>query len=350
MYDRPVVSQPDPTIAPKGTLPMSRLRSLMRGKGRNLGLVLALVVVLLVLAIFRPQYFRINNFIVVALQMAFIGTAALGMANLIISGNVDLSIGGIFALSAVVSANLALVAPPIVALLAGILVGGIIGLINGALVWRVRLSPIIITLGTMTILRGLVLLVTGGYAVRGVPEAFSQFGQARPLDVPMPVWVLLILAVLANLILHNTTIGRHIFAIGGNREASEAAGIRVRRLVLGAFVVNGLIVGLAAVLAASRYGTASPSFGVGYEFDVITAVILGGVRFNGGEGDILGVMLAVALLGVLNSGLVALGVNPYYTEIVKGAALIFAVSLDQLAQERQSRVRTLLAMRDRARQ
>jgi ribose transport system permease protein len=202
----------------------------------------------------------------------------------------------------------------------------------------------------MTMLRGFVLLVTQGYAVRGVPDEFSVFGQARPLEVPMPVWILLIMAVLAHVILHNTTIGRHIFAIGGNRDASEAAGINVRRLVLGTFTVNGLIVGLAAVLAASRYGTASPSFGVGYEFDVITAVILGGVRFTGGEGDILGVMLAVALLGVLNSGLVALGVDPHYTEIVKGGALVFAVSLDQLAQERQSRWRTILAMRERARQ
>lgn len=350
MYDGPTVSKPDAAVIPAATSSPSRLGSMLSGKGRNLGLALALIVVLLILAVFRPNYFRINNFIVVALQMAFIGTASLGMAHLIISGNVDLSIGGIFAICAVLAANLALVVPPIVALVAGILLGGLIGLINGALVWRIRLSPIIITLGTMTMLRGFVLLVTQGYAVRGVPAAFSEFGQARYLDIPMPVWILIVLAVVANIILHNTTIGRHIFAIGGNREASEAAGINVRRLVLGVFTVNGLIVGLAAVLAASRYGTASPSFGVGYEFDVITAVILGGVRFTGGEGDILGVMLAVALLGVLNSGLVALGVDPHYTEIVKGGALVFAVSLDQLAQERQSRWRTILAMRERARQ
>jgi ribose/xylose/arabinose/galactoside ABC-type transport system permease subunit len=165
----------------------------------------------------------------------------------------------------------------------------------------------------------------------------------------MPVWILMLLAVVAHIILHSTTIGRHVFAIGGNREASEAAGINVRRLVLSTFTVNGLIVGLAAVLAASRYGTASPSFGVGYEFDVITAVILGGVRFTGGEGNVLGVILAVILLGVINSGLVALGVDPHYTEIVKGAALILAVSLDQLAHERQASYRTLLAMRERDR-
>lgn len=123
----------------------------------------------------------------------------------------------------------------------------------------------------------------------------------------------------------------------------------MRRLVLGVFTVNGLIVGSAAVLAASRYGSATPAFGVGYELNVITAVILGGVAFTGGEGNILGVMLAVFLLGVIDSGLVSLGVDPHYTEVVKGGALILAVTLDQVSQERQARFRTLLAMRERHR-
>lgn len=327
----------------------SRLADLLRGKGRNLGLLGALLIALLILAIYSPRYFTFNNFVVVALQMAFIGIASLGTAHLIISGNVDLSIGAIFAISAVLAANLAKVAPPIVALIGGILLAGLLGFINGAMVWRIKLSPIIITLGSLTALRGIVLLVTGGYAVRGVPDEFSAFGQARPLDIPMPVWILLLLAVVAHIILHTTTVGRHVFAIGGNRDASEAAGINVRRMVLSTFTVNGLIVGLAAVLAASRYGTASPSFGVGYEFDVITAVILGGVAFTGGEGNVVGVILAVILLGVINSGLVALGVDPHYTEIVKGLALILAVSLDQLAHERQASYRTMLAMRERDR-
>ena len=347
MYDRPIASKSEASVDTPPSV--GRLAGMLRGKGRNLGLFLALVGALLILAIFSPRYFSFSNFVVVALQMAFIGIASLGMAHLVISGNVDLSIGAIFAISAVAAANLGKIVPPLVALLAGILLAGALGLLNGVMVWRVRLSPIIITLGTMTALRGIVLLVTGGYAVRGVPDEFSAFGQARPLDIPMPVWILLGLAVGAHILLHTTTIGRHIFAIGGNREASEAAGINVRRLVLATFTVNGLIVGLAAVLAASRYGTASPSFGVGYEFDVITAVILGGVRFTGGEGNILGVMLAVALLGIINSGLVSLGVDPHYTEIVKGAALIIAVSLDQIANERQARYRTLLAMRERSR-
>jgi ribose/xylose/arabinose/galactoside ABC-type transport system permease subunit len=159
------------------------------------------------------------------------------------------------------------------------------------------------------------------------------------------VWVLFAVALIAYIVLHKTTIGRHIYAIGGNREASTAAGIDVRRLTIGLFATNGLIVGLAAVVAASRLGTADPQFGVGMEFQVITAVILGGVAFTGGEGDIGGVILAVALLGVIQSGLITLGVDPHYSDVVTGAALIVAVSLDQLASEQRERYRRLLAMR-----
>jgi ribose/xylose/arabinose/galactoside ABC-type transport system permease subunit len=208
-----------------------------------------------------------------------------------------------------------------------------------------RISPIIITLGSLTLLNGVALLITGGYGVTNVPPGFGTFGQANPLHIPMPVWVFFAVAVIAYVILHTTTIGRHIYAIGGNLEASTAAGIDARRLVISLFAVNGLIVGLAAVVAASRLGTADPQFGVGMEFQVITAVILGGVAFTGGEGSIGGVILAVALLGVIQSGLITLGVDPHYSDVVTGSALIIAVSLDQLAAEQRERYRRLLAMR-----
>jgi len=320
---------------------------IVRHHGRNLGLALALALALAVLAIFSPKYMTLDNFVVVALQMAFIGIAALGTAHLVIGGNIDLSIGSLFALTAVVSAMLSRVVPPVLAMTLAITLGAMIGWLNGALVWRIKLSPIIITLGSLAILRGVVLLLTGGYSVRGVPREFAAIGQERLLGLPMPVIALGILAVLAQWILVRTTLGRHLFAIGGNRDACEAAGIPVRRLVLGTFFVNGAIVGLSGVLAASRFGSASPSFGVALELDVITAVILGGVAFTGGEGNVLGVMLAVALLGVINSGIVSLGIDPHYAEVVKGAALVVAVTLDQLSLEARERYRKMTAMRER---
>jgi ribose/xylose/arabinose/galactoside ABC-type transport system permease subunit len=236
------------------------------------------------------------------------------------------------------------------ALIFGVLLGGVIGLANGLLVWRMRISPIIITLGSMTLLNGVALLISGGYGVTNVSSSFGSFGQPNPLGVPVPVWILVAVALLAYVILHLTTIGRHIYAIGGNLEATTAAGINARRLVVSAFAVNGLIVGLAAVVAASRLGTADPQFGVGMEFQVITAVILGGVAFSGGEGSIFGVILAVVLLGVIQSGLITLGVDPHYSDVVTGGALILAVSLDQIASEQRERYRKMLAMRGHRRE
>lgn len=319
----------------------------LREHGRNLGMLFTLSCALGALAIFSPKYVTFDNLVVVALQMAFIGIACLGATYLIISGNIDLSIGSIFALTAVVAAMLAKSMPPLVAMLLAVLLGGLLGLVNGWLVWRVKLSPIIITLGTMAVLRGVVLLLTGGYSIRSVPKEFSVFAQTRLVGIPMPVIVLILLALSLHFLFTRTTIGRHVFAIGGNREACHAVGIPVRRLVLGAFVSNGLIVGLAGVLTAGRFGSASPAFGVSLELDVITAVILGGVAFNGGRGNILGVLLAVTLLGVISSGIVSLGINPHCADIIKGVALIIAVVLDQLSQEARERFQKNLAKSDR---
>ncbi len=215
------------------------------------------------------------------------------------------------------------------------------------MVLRVKISPLIITLGTLAVFRGLALRLTNGFEVRGVRPSYSLFGQAQVLRVAMPVVALVVLAVMAHIILDMTTLGRHLYAFGGNREACEAAGINGRRLVLATFAINGLVVGLAAVLAASRFGTASPTFGVGLELDSIAAAILGGVAFTGGEGNIPGVVLAVALLGIINSGLISLGIDPHYSQMVKGGALIIAVAMDQIAHEQRERRRRHLAMQER---
>ncbi len=317
-------------------------------RGRNLGLLTTLILCLVLISFFSPKYLSIDNLLVVALQVSFVGIAALGTAYLIIGGSVDLSIGSQYALCAVASAMLARSLPSSLAWVLGILLGAVLGLVNGLMVWRVQISPIIITLGTLTIFRGIALRITNGFGVRGVPKSFATLGQARWLNTPMPVWVLIFLAIAAHAILQYTKQGRHLFAFGGSREASEAAGIDGKRLVLLCFALNGALVGTSAVLAASRFGSAAPTFGAGFELDVIAAVILGGVVFTGGEGSIVGVLLAVVLLGVINSGLISVGIDPHYAQMVKGLALVIAVTLDQLTQEQQDRHRKRLASKERA--
>jgi ribose transport system permease protein len=324
------------------------IADLLGKHSRNIGLILASVIWVAFVGTQSHPYVTFQNILVVGLQITYIGLGALGSAFLVMSGNVDLSIGSMFSLTAVVSAMVATVAPWPLAVFAGILLGGVIGSTNGLLVLRANIAPLVVTIGTMSVIQGIALVLTGGYGISHVPTAFSAFGGGRPLGIPTPVIALVIGGVAAHLILRRTTFGIYTLAIGGNRPATVAAGVNVRRTILILYLVNGLIVGLAATLAASRLTTASPTFGLGYEFQVLTAVILGGVAFQGGEGGITGVMLAVILLGVISSGLVAIGVNPFFVTIVQGSALVAAVLLDQVVHDRREHRQKMIAMREHA--
>jgi ribose/xylose/arabinose/galactoside ABC-type transport system permease subunit len=330
----------------------SRLRSWREQLlgNRNLNLIVANVVVLILLAVFHPTFFSFNNLRVITLNMSAVGIAGIGMAYLIISRNVDLSVGSIYASTAFAAAWLALSVPPPFAFLGGLIVGGFLGLLNGLLVWRISISPIIATLGTLTIYRGMILVMTGGRGISGVPPDFFTLGRAVWFGISAHVWILLVLAILSSIVLSQTTIGRYIYAIGSNPNAAEVSGVRVNRFVVGLFTFNGIVVGIAGVLAASRFGTATVTFGVGFELDVITAVILGGVAFTGGSGNILGVMLAVLFLGIVNSGLVAVGVDPFWTNVVKGGALVISIGLEQITQEHNERQRRRIAIAEFAEQ
>ena len=303
---------------------------------------------LIILAIKSPYYFNIANFKVLGQEMAQLGIASTGTTMLIIAGYVDLSIGSLLSLTAVLAAITASSIGSGTALTLGVVVGGCIGLFNGLLVWRIRISPLIVTLGMLTLLAGVADLLGQSSKLLTVPASFAKLGSLSPLGIPIAVWVMLAAFVLVHFTLNHTVVGRHIYAIGGNREAAVLAGVRVRRIVLTLFAVSGLIIGLAAILTASRFGTASSNFGTGFELQVITAVILGGVAFQGGEGSAFGVFLGVVLLTVISSGLVSLGVNPFYTNIVQGGVLVFAVAIDQLVLEQRERHRRAVAIADAA--
>jgi ribose/xylose/arabinose/galactoside ABC-type transport system permease subunit len=219
-------------------------------------------------------------------------------------------------------------------------------LFNGYLVWRISISPIIITVGSLSLIYGIGLVLNSGTAVDNVPESFSRIGSVNVFGFSLGFVIFLLLCTLGWGFLTITRAGRHLYAIGGSREAATRVGIPVRRFVIGTFVVNGVLTGLGAVLLASRFGTGDVSYGLNLEIQVITAVILGGVAFKGGEGGMGGVLMAVMFLGVLESGIVALGVNPYFGDVVEGATLIAAVALEQLAREQRDRRQRALALAD----
>jgi ribose transport system permease protein len=322
--------------------------ALLRGQSRNVGLFIALIIAIAVISIQHPSYLTLSNFKVVGLEAAYTMIAALGTTFLMIGGNIDLSIGSNLGLAAVTAALLANHVGSVAAILIGIALAGVVGLVNGLLVWRVKLSPLIITLGSLTALQGVTDVLTGGAQVYQVPGSFSGFGLATPLTIPSALAIAIVLIPIAYVILNRTTFGQYTFAIGANRAASVATGLNVRRLVLVTFAINGLLIGLVGTLQASRFASADPTFGTGFELDVITAVILGGVAFSGGEGGIAGVVLAVLLLGVVDSSFVWLGISAFYTDVVRGVVLILAVSIDQIAHEQRARYQKMMAMRERA--
>jgi ribose transport system permease protein len=324
----------------------------IRGLQRQIqaaGVTIVMALLFLVTGLYRPYFWEPNNLRVLAMNMSFIAIASVGTAILIISGNIDLSIGSILGLTAVLAGMFSKAMPPAPAFICAILVGGLVGLVNGVLVWNVSASPIIITLGMLTLLRGVVYVITGGEAIFGLPAGFTNIANQRPAGIPMPVWFAAGAIIVGFFFMTFTIAGRHVYAVGGNREASRAAGVRVRRLVLGAFVFNGLLIGLAGALEASLYTAPDETFGTGFELQVITAVIVGGVSFAGGEGGVVRAIIGVALLEVVSASVVAFNIDPNYAYILTGAILVTAVSLDQIVHRNRERFQKAMAMRERAR-
>ena len=332
------------------TLPEpSRLANLLRGRTRNVGLLVALVLWVTYVSTQNENFATVDNMRVIGLNMAVTGIAAIGTAILVITGNIDLSIGSAFALTAILAADFSSEIPVPLAFLCAICIGGVVGLFNGILCWKVPLSPIVITLGSLALFRGVVLVWTHGAPVTDTSSDFTQFGRSELFGIPTPILVLLGLGALASLILGFTTIGRHCYAVGGNKQAAQAAGVNVRRVTIGAFIVGGLLVGVAGILAASRFDTPDPTYGTSFELEVITGVLLGGVSFAGGEGSIFGALLGVLSLSLIDAGLVSIGVDPFYSDVVQGSLLIAAVSFDQIAHVQRERYQKTMAMREQAR-
>jgi ribose transport system permease protein len=311
---------------------------------RAVGLAVVTGIMLIILAIQVPSYVSVANLQLVGLQVTEVGIVAVGATVLMISGNVDLSVGSITGLVAVASSLIALSLPEPFPILLGVVIGMACGLFNGILVWRVRISPIIVTIGTLSLFYGISLVLNSGVAVTSLPASFDAFGSTDVFGFSIGFAIFVVLSVLTGFFLTLTRPGRQIYAVGGSSQAAARVGIRIRRLVVGSYVVNGLLTGLGGVLLASRFGSGDPTFGTNLEIDVITAVILGGVSFSGGEGGMGGVFMAVIFLGVLESGIVALNVSPYWTSVVEGAALVVAVVLQQVTREQRERRQRAVAL------
>ena len=307
---------------------------------KELNILIALIVLCALLAFLSPVFFTSDNLLGVARAFSLTAIAAIGQTMVIITGGIDLSAGSIIGLSSL-SAGLLLVNgwPSVAAILGGIAVGTAFGVCNGLLITRVGLPPFIATLGTLSIGRGLIYVITRGYPVTAPrDELLLQIGQGYVGRVPMPVIIMVGVTIIATLFLGKTTLGRYIYAVGGNEEAARLSGINVNGVKMFVYTASGFLASVSGIILLSRLVSAQPTAGLGQELPVIAASIIGGTSLVGGEGTALGAVLGAAIVGVLENGIVLLGINTYAQQVVTGAAILLAVGVDIWQKRRERRV------------
>jgi ribose transport system permease protein len=308
----------------------------------------AFAVLIAVIWILAPVFMTPRNLLNISKNFSFIALMSLGETLVIISGGIDLSVGSVCALSAVVtmilmrffSATAAAQVPGATITLAALLalvLAALIGLVNGLLIARIRLSPFVTTLGMLSVARGMTYVVTQGraqYPVGPDVASFTRFANGALLGLPTQLVYLVVLAVLMALALRHFVWGRHLYAVGGNTQAAALTGVRVRRVVLLVYVLSGLAAGFSGVLIAGWLGAAPANLATGYELRVIAAAVIGGANLAGGVGGAAGAVIGAALIEVIRNGFVLIGANTYWEEVFVGVIIIIAVLVDQLRTRR----------------
>lgn len=305
------------------------------------GLLLALVLLCLVLSMLSPVFFTAINIKNVLRDAALVAIAGTGMVMVILLGEIDLSVGSTQAVAGIVAVSvLNAFSSVMVAMGAALAVGAVIGLLNGLLVTRAQINSLIATLGMMAILRGSAMVSTGAVSIQGTVDGFIEVGTGHIGPIPIPVLISFTLLILFFLVLHYTTFGRYVYAIGGNPQAARLSGLSVDKTRILVFVIAGSLAALSAFILASRLNSGQPNAGLGFELQVIAAVILGGISLTGGVGTLAGAVIGILILTVLSNGLVLLNVSSFYHDIARGIVIILAVYLD--TRRKQSLLRRML--------
>ncbi|PWH17466.1 MAG: ribose ABC transporter permease [Ardenticatenia bacterium] len=294
------------------------------------GIVLVLIVLVAILGVVSPVFLSAGNLRNILQQVSTIGILATGATVLMIAGGIDLSIGSIISVAAVVMGTLIKAGTPAeLAILVGLLIGCGIGFINGLLAAYTRAHPFILTLGTMTMFQGVAIIITEGFPITDLGRRFEWIGSARIWEVPVSVIILLLVMMVCYFLLRYTRVGRIAYAIGGNEYTTFLAGIPVRRYKILFYVIGGFFAGLASVVLASRISSAIPTMGADYTLQAIGAVVIGGVPLTGGRGSVWGTFTGVLLLGIIANGLNLLHVEASWQYVLTGFVILVAVILHE---------------------
>lgn len=294
----------------------------------------AIYVVMIVLFLFfsinTGKFCTANNLLNIARQVAVLGIASVGMTMVILTGGIDLATGSIITFVNIITAyfmvNMGM--NMWFAILISLMASTLIGLLNGLAIANINMPALIVTFATQIIFEGLAYIICGGIPIFGFSDAFAFIGQGYIGAIPFPIILLILSFLIGAFILVKSYFGRYIYAVGGNEEASELSGIRVKHVKYMVYSLSGLFAGIAGIVMLSRTNSGQPTAGKGYEFDVITAVVLGGVSVNGGSGKISNVLAGVLIIGMLSNGMVLLNVSSYAQMVVKGIILAIAVGFD----------------------
>lgn len=297
---------------------------------KKYAIILVLVGLIGLFSAISPVFFSWDNFVNIFTQQSYVVIAAIGLSFVMISGGMDLSIGYQMSLVAVLTSMLMKwynFSIPL-AIVIGLFVGVILGLINGYAAVKLKVHPLIITLGTMTVFQGVSYIISKSNSIYGLDPAFKFIGQGYVLGIPFSVILMIIVILIASFILNKTYFGRYIYALGGNEEAARLAGVNIDKMKLIVFGMCGFFVSVATIVLVARAGSASSATGPGTEFTCMTAAVLGGISFKGGEGKVWGVVTGVLILGVLSNGMQIIGMGTYPQYIAKGLVLLAAVGFD----------------------
>jgi ribose/xylose/arabinose/galactoside ABC-type transport system permease subunit len=319
----------DSQARPQPSSRLRGLRSLLFSQETILALTLLALVVLVGAA--NPRFLAERNMSDVLQGNAYIAIAAIGMTMVIVSGNIDISIGSAIGVLATMCGLLATESglPVVFSWLLPLLGGLVIGAINGFLVAYIRIPSIVVTLGMLSILKGGLILYRGGETIYNLPPGFG-LAQERPLGIPSPVWFMVILTIVAAIWMRYSPTGRAIYAVGGNKEAATLSGINTRRVIMQVFLINGFFAGIAGVLYATQFTSIQAVVPPGIELSIITASVVGGVSILGGTGTVIGSTLAAILLRAIGSALVFINISPYWLRAVQGVLILVTVLVDML--------------------
>jgi ribose/xylose/arabinose/galactoside ABC-type transport system permease subunit len=305
---------------------------------RRYGITLVMLIMILALAIVSPAFRTTDNVLSILVQVSMNGILALGMVFVMTAGGIDLSIGSMLALtSAIVGMILLHTTNIVAAILVSLVATTFFGFLNGILVAKFKMFPFVVTLATQLVIRGVGYLITGGYSRSIAGGRFQYIGTGRLFGIiPIPVIILFGVIAAAYIILHNTKLGRYVYAVGGNISAATASGVNVFWTQVSTYMISGFCCGIAGVIMTSRINAAQPNIGVGYETDAIAACVIGGTSFAGGVATIPGTVVGIIIIGLIYNGMTLLGITAYWQTITKGLLVIGAVLLDMFMNKRRA--------------